>query len=607
MNEHHEKEAQLYDVVICGGGLAGSLLARQLRQQMPELSVCMIERTRRPLPDACHKVGESSVELSCQYMESLGLGPYMLERQLVKLGLRYFPGGGHLPLHERTEVGPCAEPIVRSYQLDRGRLENDLRGALETAGATLIEGTRVTTIDLGTGGADHVVGFEGDHNGKVRARWLVDATGRQALLRKRMKFTRGSPHVASASWFRIEGRVGPNDMVPASEQEWHQRPCSELRWRSTNHFMGPGYWAWLIPLSTGLTSVGLVIHEELHDPMCIAGLDNTLEFLKKHEPHLVTAIAGHEVKDFLCLRKYSHQVARAWSVDRWAMVGEAGAFIDPLYSPGSDYISFANNFTVELIRREREGRGFAEQVTHLNYLYRALVSGGIDLFRQAAPVYGHPSGMAMKVYWDNFSYWSFTCHVSQQRIYALTPAEYEPFSGIGRRFAELGNHMQAFLRHWAMLAPEPQQRKFIPSPRWPSLHVEAHIKVGEKMSVQATHDYMRMRLQQAEEIAGEIVLRTVQQVGPEIAQRLLREVDFPGWGIEIPRERLDIEAKAGQERESRLPLLAQDLEQSMGPLQRHPEAVRARELLAQSVRERAERSADPRVAPPGDLGLLAAE
>src|SRR4030095_10113601 len=188
------------------------------------------------------------------------------------------------------------------------------------------------------------------------------------------------------------------------------------------------------------------------------------------------------------------------------------AFIDPLYSPGSDYISFANNFTVELIRREREGRGFAEQVTHLNYLYRALVSGGIDLFRQAAPVYGHPSGMAMKVYWDNFSYWSFTCHVSQQRIYALTPAEYEPFSGIGRRFAELGNHMQAFLRHWAMLAPEPQQRKFIPSPRWPSLHVEAHIKVGEKMSVQATLDYMRMRLQQAEEMAGEIVLRTVQQV-----------------------------------------------------------------------------------------------
>jgi hypothetical protein len=158
-----------------------------------------------------------------------------------------------------------------------------------------------------------------------------------------------------------------------------------------------------------------------------------------------------------------------------------------------------------------------------------------------------------------------------------------------------------------MLAPEPQRPRFIPSPRWPSLHVEAHIKVGEKMSVQATLDYVRMRLQQAEEMAGEIVLRTVQQVGPEIAERLLREVNFPGWGIEIPRERLDLEAKTGEERQSRLPMLAQDLEQSMGPVQRHPEAARARELLARPRREHAGGATDPRVAPAGGLGLLAAE
>ena len=61
------------DVVICGGGFAGLLLARHLRQEMPELSVAVIDRMARPLPDAAHKVGESSVELGCQYLEALGL------------------------------------------------------------------------------------------------------------------------------------------------------------------------------------------------------------------------------------------------------------------------------------------------------------------------------------------------------------------------------------------------------------------------------------------------------------------------------------------------------------------------------------------------------
>src|SRR5262245_65341054 len=91
------------DVIICGGGLAGLLLARQLRRTHPDLGVVLIERMARPLPEAAHKVGESSVELACQYFESLGLKEYLLDRQLIKHGLRFFPGGGHLPLVERSE------------------------------------------------------------------------------------------------------------------------------------------------------------------------------------------------------------------------------------------------------------------------------------------------------------------------------------------------------------------------------------------------------------------------------------------------------------------------------------------------------------------------
>ena len=76
-------------------------------------------------------------------------------------------------------------------------------------------------------------------------------------------------------------------------------------------------------------------------------------------------------------------------------------------------------------------------------------------------------------------------------------------------------------------------------------------------------------------------------------------------GIEISRERLDIEADTGPARESRLPVLASDLEQTMGPLQRHPEAARARELLARPVRAYAAQRTDTSLA--DSDGLFAAE
>lgn len=583
-----DRDQTTFDVVICGGGLSGLLLARQLRQQQPDRSVALIERTTRPLPDGCHKVGESSVELGCQYIEELGLEQYMLDRQLVKLGLRFFPGGGDRPLHERTEIGPCAEPVVKSYQMDRGRLENDLRDFNEADGVTMLEGRKVTTIELRQGDELHDVAYEavadGASSGQITARWVVDATGRQALLRKRMKSTRGSPHTANASWFRIEGRVGPNDLVPASETEWHARPVADERWRSTNHFMGPGYWAWLIPLSTGMTSVGLVLHEELHDPKVVAGIDNTMAFLREHEPHLAKALEGHEVKDFLCLGKYSHQVARAWSPDRWALVGEAGAFVDPLYSPGTDYIAFANNFTAELIRRDFAGEEWHAQCTHLNYLYRALVSGAIDLFRQSAPVYGHPSAMVAKIYWDNLSYWSFTCHLSQQEIYKLSPEEYQPYGEIGSRLAELGNYIQNWLREWALAAPEEQTPKFFGAPHFPSVHIDAHMKVGNKMSLPETLEYMRMRRQQIEEAAAEIVLRTLRKVGPETGAEILKRTGFHDWDFEIPAERIETELLSGQARRLRMGIIARDAERSLGRIEPHGRYAEALALLSQGER-----------------------
>ncbi len=83
--------AARYDAVVLGGGLAGLTLALQLRQARPNTSILVLERRSFPMPEAAHKVGESTVEISAEYFTNvLGLKEHILTDQLPKNGLRFF-------------------------------------------------------------------------------------------------------------------------------------------------------------------------------------------------------------------------------------------------------------------------------------------------------------------------------------------------------------------------------------------------------------------------------------------------------------------------------------------------------------------------------------
>ncbi|RZL08137.1 MAG: FAD-dependent oxidoreductase, partial [Rubrivivax sp.] len=91
------------DVLIMGGGLAGMTLALQLRRRLPALNVLVLERRSHPVPVACHKVGESSVEIGAHYFEhTLGLGEHLQGEQLRKFGFRFFFSEGRRDLHRVT-------------------------------------------------------------------------------------------------------------------------------------------------------------------------------------------------------------------------------------------------------------------------------------------------------------------------------------------------------------------------------------------------------------------------------------------------------------------------------------------------------------------------
>ena len=94
-----------YDVIICGGGLAGLSLARQLTLKFDDISILVLEWVERPLPDSAFKVGESTLEQGAFYVSGiLGLEDYLENEHLEKLGLRYFFGDPQGDFAQRPEL-----------------------------------------------------------------------------------------------------------------------------------------------------------------------------------------------------------------------------------------------------------------------------------------------------------------------------------------------------------------------------------------------------------------------------------------------------------------------------------------------------------------------
>src|SRR5664279_2191368 len=141
-----------HDVVILGGGLAGLTLALQLRQSFADIDILVLERRKHPVPEAAHKVGESSVEIGANYFSQvLGLKAHLEERQLKKFGFRFFHSEGRRDIDAVTEIGASRYLAVPSYQIDRGIFENFLGEEAKRRGIAFVDGALVSDIELSEG------------------------------------------------------------------------------------------------------------------------------------------------------------------------------------------------------------------------------------------------------------------------------------------------------------------------------------------------------------------------------------------------------------------------------------------------------------------------
>jgi len=394
--------AEQYDVAILGGGLAGLTVAIQLKQRRPQTSVVVFEKREGPAPLAAFKVGESTVPSGAHYFaDVVGMKDHLDKEQLVKCGLRYFPPTAtNADITQRVELGPPIYPPHDNYQVDRGLFENKLAARARALGVDVQQGARVGEVTLGD---PHRIDFEQfGTESTTTARWVIDASGRASIIKRKLDLATDCGHHINSAWFRLAGGLDLEDWGRESAEWMGRMPEPGVRRFSTNHLMGEGYWVWLIPLATGPISIGVCADPRFHPFEEINEFDKMLDWLRRHEPQLAASVENRleDVEDFLRVRDFAYGVKQAFSKDRWALVGEAAAFADPFYSPGSDFIGYSNTFASDLAVRDLDGEDVGERVDAYNERYQKQFEHVISRYRDTYTVFGNPWVLIGLLSWD---------------------------------------------------------------------------------------------------------------------------------------------------------------------------------------------------------------
>jgi flavin-dependent dehydrogenase len=344
METRAETGALSYDVVVVGGAVAGASTAILLKRGKPDLRILIVDKTEK----FDWKVGESTVEVSAYFLTRvLKQYRHLSQDQLPKQAFRFWFHNDEVTcLQEASETGPTQLARTPSFQLDRSKLDEHLLKVAREEGSEVWRPAKVTDYKLSEGSGPNTLTIEKSDGSTatVSCRWLVDATGRQAMLaRKRGGVTPIDTHPTAAIWVRYRDVPDMDGVAIAGTDPANPwaRAVLTARRLATNHFTGWGYWIWFIPLKDGETSVGLVWDKRLLTPEGKTPLEKLTRFLQTN-PLTRQLVEGASPIEGDC-RYYAHL---PYFVDKfigpgWAQVGDAGGFLDPFYSPGLDQMSFS--------------------------------------------------------------------------------------------------------------------------------------------------------------------------------------------------------------------------------------------------------------------------
>ncbi len=297
---------EIYDVAIIGGGPAGSTAATLLTRRGWRVVVCEKEEFPR------FKIGESLLPHSLQTLDALGVRAKLEAHAFVKHGGEIATACGRritrfyfenaIQLRDRT-----------AYQVERAWFDKMMLDHAAENGAEVRQPCAITGVVFAKEGVTlHT------SSGEIRARYVLDCSGRNAVVGQHHDLKRSYDHLQKFSVFAHYEGVQRDDGRDGT---------------LTRLVRGKEHWFWLIPLDDRRTSVGLV--------MDIAAFRSAK---KSPAEMLAAAIAesplmrermatAQPLTETHAIGDYSYRNTR-FHGDRWLLAGDAAGFIDPIFSTG---------------------------------------------------------------------------------------------------------------------------------------------------------------------------------------------------------------------------------------------------------------------------------
>src|SRR5580704_17471129 len=169
-----------HDVVVIGGAIAGASTAFLLKRKDPSLRILIIEKAE----EFDRKVGESTSEVgACFLMRVLNIASHLGHEQITKSGLRmWFYRNSNDSFTRCAEIGPKHQTRLPAFQLDRSTLDEVVLQKTVGAGCELWRPAKVQNLELNGEGQNLITLRIGGETREVKARWVIDASGRAALV-----------------------------------------------------------------------------------------------------------------------------------------------------------------------------------------------------------------------------------------------------------------------------------------------------------------------------------------------------------------------------------------------------------------------------------------
>lgn len=334
------------DVLVIGGGPAGTTFATLMTNN--GWDVTLLEKQHHPR----FHIGESLLPMNLPILERLGVLDKVHSIGVAKLGADFTIGNSGSDeqtfyFHEALGDSPPYAFEVRRSDFDRVLFDNS-----RESGVHAIEGMKVTKASAGPDGSHEVSAIDerGDEHQWV-TRYLVDASGRDTFLSRANGWKiRNDKHVSAAVFGHFRG---------VTRRSGDDQGNISIYWFKQG-------WVWMIPLQDDIMSVGAVCEPEYlrtRSNNLDAFLLKTLAGMEETAARMKTATVDLPAK---ATSNYSY-LSNRMSGPGFIMVGDAFAFVDPVFSSGVYLAMNSAERGVEVADAWLTGRRWKHAVTRRRF------------------------------------------------------------------------------------------------------------------------------------------------------------------------------------------------------------------------------------------------